>query len=74
MVHYVRRTRNRDVAQYQLNLANNLVALGRESDARAALAAALAADPENPQAHWMLANASAVTSDEHIRAVAEAVR
>lgn len=56
-----------DVTQYQLNLANNLVSLGRESDARAALAAALANDPRNPQAHWMLANARTATSGEHIR-------
>jgi cytochrome c-type biogenesis protein CcmH/NrfG len=55
-----------DVAQYQLNLANNLVVLGRDSEARAALNAALAADPNNPQAHWMLANARIATSTQHI--------
>lgn len=55
-----------DVAQYQLDLANNLVVLGRESEARAALTAALAADRDNPQAHWMLANARTATSVEHI--------
>jgi tetratricopeptide (TPR) repeat protein len=55
-----------DVAQYQLNLANNLVVLGREAEARAALTAALAADPNNPQAHWLLANARAATSAQHI--------
>jgi Flp pilus assembly protein TadD len=55
-----------DVAQYQVNLANNLVVLGRDSDARAALAAALAADPDHPQAHWMLANARTATSAQHI--------
>jgi hypothetical protein len=30
------------------------------------LTAALAADPDNPQAHWMLANARTATSAEHI--------
>lgn len=59
-----------DVARYQLNLAASLVALGRDGEARNALSAALAADPESPQAHWMLANAHTATSVEHIEQLA----
>ena len=55
------------VVQYQLNLANTLVSLGRTAEARIALSAALAVDPQSPQAHWMLANSRTATSAEHIR-------
>ncbi len=55
------------VVQYQLNLANALVSLGRTAEARAALSAALAADPQSPQAHWMLANTRVATSTTHVR-------
>ena len=64
---FERAAKNRpNVAQYQINLANNLVVLGRDVAARAALTAALGVDAENPQAHWMLANVRTATSTEHI--------
>lgn len=55
-----------DVAALQLNHASNLIALGRAADARHALDAALAADADNAQAHWMLANARTATDQQHI--------
>ncbi len=55
-----------DVAQFQIDHANNLTALGRHDAAQTALAAALAADPDNAQAHWMLANVRAAVSTQHI--------
>ena len=60
-------------AAFQINHASNLTALGRDGDARRALDAALAADPDNAQAHWMLAYARTATSPQHI-AQMEALR
>jgi tetratricopeptide (TPR) repeat protein len=64
---WFRRAAQFPVAAYQINLANNLVALGRGALAREALAAALNAEPGNPQAHWMLAHAGVATSTQHVR-------
>ena len=55
-----------DVAQFQIDHANNLTALGRGDAAQTALAAALAADPDNAQAHWMLANVRDAVTTQHI--------
>jgi tetratricopeptide (TPR) repeat protein len=54
-------------AQFQLNAASTLVALGELERAGAAIDAARAADPANPRVHWMLANTRRATSTEHIR-------
>jgi len=56
-----------NVAQFQMNLASTLVALGDVERAGAAIEAALAADPANPRAHWMLANSRRAASPRHIR-------
>jgi len=61
-----------NVAQFQLNLASTLVALGEIDRAGGAIAAALI-DPKNPRAHWMLANTRRATSPQHIRQM-EALR
>ena len=55
------------VAPFQLNAASTLVALGELDRAGEAIDAALAADPTNPRAHWMLANTQRAASPRHIR-------
>lgn len=60
-------------AAFQINRASNLIALGRDAAATAALEAALEADSDNAQAHWMLANLQGATSTHHI-AQMEALR
>jgi len=53
-------------AAFQINRASNLIALGRDAEATSALEAALEADPDNPQAHWMLANVRVALSTHHV--------
>ncbi len=60
-------------AVFQINRASNLIALGREAEASAALEAALVAEPDNAQAHWMLANVRPTASTQHV-AQMEALR
>lgn len=53
-------------ANYQLNLANCLIFLGREAAAQRALARALEIAPEHPQAHWLLATSRRATDKSHL--------
>jgi tetratricopeptide (TPR) repeat protein len=56
-------------AHFQMNLASTLVALGDTPRANAALDAAIVAEPDNPRAHWMRANARRAESDAHIKEI-----
>jgi predicted Zn-dependent protease len=59
-------TKQPNAAGFWLNLANSLIFLGRNDEAQASLARALEADPDHPQAHWLLASARRATSLEHV--------
>ena len=51
---------------YMLNFANNLVYHGEIGDAEEMLRKIIAIDENNPQAHWVLANARKATGREHV--------
>ena len=51
---------------YQVNLANNLMFRGELDDAEAMLKQTLAANPDNPNAHWVLSSLRKAADRNHI--------
>lgn len=55
-----------DGVDYQVNLANNHVFLGKLEDARTVLRDVLANRPDNPNAHWLLSNVRKASDRSHV--------
>ena len=62
-------TENARHVPFQINLANAHLYLGDRDAAREILAAAVATEPDNAQAHWLLSRAGKATSAQHIDAL-----
>ena len=56
-------------SRFRVNLANSLVFLGHTEQAAEELERVLANDPEEPQAHWLLAGARRATDRNHIEQI-----
>jgi Flp pilus assembly protein TadD len=56
--------------EYQINLANAQIFLGRDDAAQRSLDAALQLAPRHPQAHWILANSRRATDTSHVEQLA----
>lgn len=54
---------------FMVNLANSLIYHGETDSAETQLQQVLAAQPANPQAHWMLSTTRKATDDSHIKAL-----
>lgn len=62
-----------DHIPFTVNYANSLVYHGRTSEAASILQSVLERDPNNPQAHWILASSRKAGDDQHIVAMQTAL-
>jgi tetratricopeptide (TPR) repeat protein len=60
--------------QFLVNQANNHMFLGRLDDAEAVLRKALASQPGNPNANWLLSNLNKATNRNHVEVLERLVR